>query len=148
MKQVTDVGQRLLSEAQDWPESWRTEKADVQIGIGILNTVTPFLQTLVASGLSQTTLRRHFSNIWLLGGEIIRQSSDDHILRSLSGFDLVMYFVGQNGGPLSLHNATESEQRGFDSSCRKLYHFLFTKAPKNKMNSPPGSLTNRSTRTL
>ena len=131
MKHATDVGQRLLSEAQNWPESWRTEKADVPIGFGILNTVTPFLEFLAKSGAAETTLRRHFSNVWLLGGEIIRQSSYDSDLRSMSARDLVLHFLDEEGGPLSQHNSTESEQRSFDSSCRKLYKFLLDQSSEN-----------------
>jgi hypothetical protein len=136
MIQTKGIGQRLLEGSLLWPDSWKCDQADIPIGTNILNVMTPFLESLAASGLSETTLRRHFYNIWLLGGEIIRESSRDSTLRSISGFNLVMYFIGHNGGPLSLHNVTESEQRAFESSCRKLYHFLFTNSSKNKRTHP------------
>ena len=128
MKNTSTVGQRLLSRTIDWPKSWHGEEVDIPVGIGILKAFTPFLQDLVDSGLAPTTLHRHFSNIWLLGGEIIRQSSHDPALRSLPGDNLVLRFLDEEGGPPSRHNSTETEQRSFDSSCRKLYKFLLTKS--------------------
>jgi len=128
MKHPTDKGQRLLSRTLDWPDSWKGDRADVPIGTGILNAVTPFLQSLVDSGLSPTTLSRHFSNIWLLGGEIIRQSSYDSSLRSLPGQDILLHYLHEDGGPLSKHISTDAEQKSFDSSCRKLYQFFLAQS--------------------
>jgi hypothetical protein len=132
MKNSSVVGQRLLARTLDWPRSWHGEEIDIPAGIGILKVFTPFLQHLVDSGFAPTTLHRHFSNIWLLGGEIIRQSSYDSELRSLPGDDLVLRFIDEEGGPLSRHNHTESEKRSFDSSCRKLYQFLLTKKQESQ----------------
>ena len=132
MKNTTTVGHQLLSRTLKWPTSWQGEETDIPIGIGILNAFTPFLKNLVDSGLAASTLRRHFSNIWLLGGEIIRQSSYDPALRSLPGDDLVLQFIDEEGGPPSKYNSTETEQRSFDSSCRKLYKFFLTKGKENQ----------------
>ena len=132
MKNATDVGQHLLSGTLDWPSSWKDDRADIPTGTGVLNAVTPFLEQLVTSGLAPTTLQRHFSNIRLLGGEIVRQSTYDSELRFLSGRALVLHFLNEEGGPLSQHNSTKAEQRSFDASCRKLYHFLVTHANPNQ----------------
>ena len=132
MNNAPDVGQRLLSGTVDWPSSWQADRADISTGTGVLNAVTPFLEQLVNSGLAPTTLHRHFSNICLLGSEIVRQTTYDSALRSLSGRDLVLHFLHEEGGPLAQHNPTETNQRSFDASCRKLYHFLVTKANTDK----------------
>ena len=132
MKPATDIGRRLILETLEWPDSWKYDRTDVPTGQAILKVVTPFLQHLVDSSLAAVTLRRHFSNIWLLGGKIIKEVNKDSELRSLSIQDLVFHFINENGGPLSQHLSTETEQRSFDSSCRKLYHFLFTQASKLK----------------
>ena len=132
MKNAAADGQHLLSGTLDWPSSWKADRADIPTGTGVLNAVTPFLEQLVNSGLAPATLHRHFSNICLLGSEIVRQATYDSALRSLSGRDLVLHFLHEEGGPLSQHNATETEQRSFDASCRKLYHFLVTQANANK----------------
>jgi hypothetical protein len=35
----------------------------------------PFIEHLAASSLSPKTIRRHMDNLWLLGGDIIRDLS-------------------------------------------------------------------------
>ena len=45
---------------------------DQPYGQGILDVMRPFVDNLIAKGLSKKTIRRHMDNMWLLGGEIIR----------------------------------------------------------------------------
>ena len=83
----------------------------------------PFLQRLVSSSLSPKTIRRHVDNLWLLGGEIIRDLHNDPALRKLSADRLLPNAIHEGGGPL-IYNGSEDQQRSFDSTCRKLHRFL------------------------
>jgi hypothetical protein len=69
------------------------------------------------------TIRRQVDNLWLLGGEIIRDLNYDPSLRKVAAQQLIRNVVGVDGGPL-IYNGSEEEQRSLDSSCRKLHRFL------------------------
>ena len=84
----------------------------------------PFLRDLLTLGLSRTTLRRHRDNIWVLGGEMIRQLQMDNVLRRTPIEQVVLDLIGADGGPLLSHHQSEAEQRAFDATCRKLFRFL------------------------
>ena len=78
---------------------------------------------MASSRLSPKTIRKHVTNLWLLGGEIIRDLNDDPSLRKVSADRLLRTVLHPDGGPL-IHNGLEDEQRSFDSTCRKLHRFL------------------------
>jgi hypothetical protein len=82
----------------------------------------PFIEHLAVSSLSPKTIRRHVDNLWLLGGEIIRDLNFDPSLRRLSADRLLSKVIHEDGGPL-LYNGSEDEQRSFDATCRKLRRF-------------------------
>ena len=88
----------------------------------------PFLVHLTESGLSKRTIQKHVDNIWVLGGEIIRDVNEDPRLRKLAAQQLVQNVIHEDGGPL-IHNGWEDEQRSFDSTCRKFYRFLTPPKP-------------------
>jgi len=88
----------------------------------------PFLLHLAASGLAKRTIQNHVDNVWLLGGEIIRDVNGEPSLRKATAETLVLNVVHQDGGPL-IHGGWEDEQRSFDSTCRKFYRFL-TQSPR------------------
>jgi hypothetical protein len=132
MRTTTDDRQRLLSETSEWPKSWQFDRDDLPAGKAILREVTPFLQHLVDSGLSAKTLRNHFSNIWLLGGELIERINEDSDLRKLSALDLIFEFVDKDGGPYSRHLDTERAEQSYDSSCRRLYQFIVKQSDEKR----------------
>jgi hypothetical protein len=84
----------------------------------------PFLREMLGRSLSRTTLRRHRGNIWVLGGEVIRRVQMDSGLRSQPLEQVVLDLIGDDGGPLLSHGESETEQRSFDATCRKLSRFL------------------------
>ena len=84
----------------------------------------PFLRELLALSLSRKTLRRHRDNIWVLGGEVIRRLQMDSGLRRRPIEQVVLDLIGDDGGPLLSHGQSETEQRSFDATCRKLFRFL------------------------
>ena len=69
----------------------------------------PFLLHLPESGLSKRTIQNHVDNMWLLGGEIIRDVNEGPSLRKASADQLVRNVVHEDGGPL-IHNGWEDEQ--------------------------------------
>ena len=96
---------------------------DLPAGEQLLNRLRPFIQHLAASSLSPKTIRKHVDNLWMLGGEIIRDLHYDPSLRKVAVDRLLRGAVHDYGGP-AIHNGSEEEQRSFDSTCRKLYRFL------------------------
>jgi len=65
-----------------WPRSWMGWEKDLPPGEELVACFRPFLEHLVSSDLSPKTIQRHVDNLWLLGGEIIRDLHHDPTLRS------------------------------------------------------------------
>jgi hypothetical protein len=107
----------------NWPRSWMGLEHDVPPGEQLLACFRPFLAHLASSRLSPKTIRTHVDNLWILGGEIIRDLNDDPALRQLPADRLLRDAVHTDGGPL-MYNGSEDAQRSFDSTCRKLHRFL------------------------
>jgi len=105
-----------------WPRSWMGVEKDLPPGEELVACFLPFIEHLACSGLSPKTIRRHIDNLWLLGGEIIRDLNFDPSLRKVPADRLVAKVVHEDGGPL-LYNGSEEEQRSFDATCRKLHRF-------------------------
>jgi hypothetical protein len=101
---------------------------DLPPGEQILACLRPFIDHLAASALSPSTIRRHVDNLWVLGGEIIRDLHYDPSRRKLAGDRLLWDVLHEDGGPL-IHNGSEEEQRSLDSTCRKLHRFLTQPQP-------------------
>ena len=99
------------------------EEDDLPPGRRLVEYFIPFLLQLVESGLSKKTIQNHVDNMWLLGGEIIRDVNEQPRLRKVAAEHLVRNVIHQDGGPL-IHNGWEDLQRSFDSTCRKFYRFL------------------------
>jgi len=92
----------------NWPRSWMGLEKDLPPGEELVVCFRPFIERLAASGLSSKSMRRHVDNLWILGGEIIRDLNYTPSLRK---------------GPL-IHNGSEEEQHSLDATCRKLHRFL------------------------
>jgi len=108
---------------ENWPRSWMGWEKDLPAGERLVACFRPFIQHVVSSGLSRKTIRRHVDNLWLLGGEIIRDLNQTPSLRKVGVDRLLRDLIHEDGGPL-IHNGSEEEQRSFDSTCRRLHHFL------------------------
>jgi len=98
-------------------------ETDLPPGEQLLVCFRPFIEHLASSSLSPKTIRKHVDNLWLLGGEIIRDLHYDPSLRKLSADQVLRKVIHEDGGPL-IHNGSEEEQRSLDSTCRKLHSFL------------------------
>jgi len=106
-----------------WPRSWMGLEKDLPPGQRLVACFRPFIEDLVDSDLSRKTIQKHVDNLWVLGGEIIRDLHEDPSLRRLPVDRLLHDAVDGDGGPL-IHNGSEEEQRSFDSTCRRLHRFL------------------------
>lgn len=67
---------------EDWPRSWAGTDEDEPVGRRLMAVLHLFMTHLQQHDLSARTLRRHLDNLWLIGGEIIRQLDDDPVLRA------------------------------------------------------------------
>jgi hypothetical protein len=107
----------------NWPRSWMGLEKDLPPGEQLLACFRPFLAHLASSSLSPKTIRKHVDNLWVLGGEIIRDLHEDPSRRKVAASRLLSELVHDDGGPL-IHNGSEEQQCSFDSTCRKLHRFL------------------------
>ena len=115
-----------------WPTSWCGEGRDVIPGEQIVAVFTPFLLDLLAQGLTRKTRNLHRDNLWLLGGEIIRDINESPKLRKRAVKELILEAVANDDGPLIHGGFSEQEQRSFDSTCKKLNRFLAAHAHTNQ----------------
>ena len=107
----------------EWPDRWQGEEEDVAYGQGLLAAMRPFVSDLIARGLKERTIRTHMDNLWLLGGEIIRE------VNTHEGYDIapaenLWRNIDEGGGPYCRHLHSEAQERSYDSTCRKLHRFL------------------------
>jgi hypothetical protein len=82
-----------------------------------------FLEYLASSELSPKTIQKHVDNLWLLGGEIIRDLHQTPSLRNVPVERLLSDLI-EDRGPLPYHCDSEEQQRSFESTCRKFHRFL------------------------
>jgi hypothetical protein len=137
--------QSYCPDLDQWPGSWAYEPRDIPPGLQMVECFKPFLRELLALSISRKTLRRHRDNIWVFGGEIIRQLQMDSVLRMRPILMVVIDSIGDDGGPLLSHGQSETEQRSFDATCRKLFRFLTAPEIGRRPNARSSTVTtNRS----
>ena len=120
----TDPLRGYCPDLDEWPRSWSYEPRDILPGRQMVEYFKPFLRDLLARNLSRKTLRQHRDNIWALGGEVVRELQMDSSLRRRPIEQVVLDLIADDGGPLLSHHQSEAEQRSFDATCRKFFHFL------------------------
>ena len=96
---------------------------DLPPGQHIVACFRPFLRHLSERDLSDQTVRKHVSNLWVLGGEIIRRLNDTPSLRKKPA-DALVFDAVEDGGPLPYGCDSEEELRSFESTCRLFRRFL------------------------
>ena len=92
---------------------------DLLPGQKLVECFTPFLLNLAQSGLSKRTIQKHIDNLWLLGGEFIRDLQETPRLRKKQVADVLRTLL-HDDGPLLYHRDSEEQQNSFASTCRKL----------------------------
>ena len=117
--------ERYCRGLNDWPRSWMGLEKDVLPGEKLVACFRPFLVYLVASAdLSPKTIQKHVDNLWVLGGEIIRDLNENPSLRRKRIERILFDSIDDEGGPLIYGVSSEQQQRSFDSTCRKFHRFL------------------------
>jgi hypothetical protein len=97
---------------------------DVPPGEKLVACFRPFLEHLASTRLSHKTIRKHVDNLWVLGGEIIRDLHEDPSLRRKDVGQILRDVIDDEYGPLIHGGSHEQQQNSFDSTCRKLHRFL------------------------
>jgi hypothetical protein len=116
--------ERYCRDLDGWPRSWMGWEKDLPPGEGLVACFRPFLEHLVFSDLSPQTIQKHVDNVWALGGEIIRDLTENPSLRKKNIEWILADAIDDEGGPLLSGAASEEQQRSFDSTCRRLRRFL------------------------
>ena len=107
----------------EWPGSWMGLPEDLVPGEKMVAYFRPFLEHLIHLGLSKKTIRKHVGNLWVLGGEMIRDLHETPSLRKVS-IETLVFQVIHDGGPILYHNDSEEQERSFASTCSKFRRFL------------------------
>jgi hypothetical protein len=97
---------------EEWPRSWMGFAEDIPPGEKIVAYFRPF-----------KTIRKHVDNLWILGGEIIRDLNETPPLRK-APVEALVFDVLKEEGPLLYHCDSKQQQCSFESTCRKFRRFL------------------------
>jgi len=108
---------------EEWPRSWMGFAEDIPPGEKMVAYFRPFIEHLIGLNLSQKTIRKHVDNLWILGGEIIRDLNETPPLRK-APVEALVFDVLKEEGPLLYHCDSEEQQRSFESTCCKFRRFL------------------------
>lgn len=107
----------------EWPSSWAGFPKDEAVGRDLTALMRPFFLQLVQHNFSAKTLRRHLDNLWLIGGEIIRDINDHPKLRKKPARTLLLNALA-HGEAVFIADLPEEQQRSLDATARKLFVFL------------------------
>ncbi len=113
----------LSPDFENWPHSWMGVDEDLAYGKKLLEEFRPFAEYLISSGLSDKTIKKHLTNLWLLGGELIRIVCDDEEY-NIPQKKVLLDSIDSYGGPSCRHLHSEDAEKSFDSTCKKLYKYL------------------------
>ena len=108
---------------EGWPKSWAGTHEDEPVGRRLVAALQLFMTHLQHQGLSFRTLRGHLDNLWLIGGEIIRQLDDDPARRDKPTHTLLFEAIQDGAAPL-VRDLTEQQQAALDATARKLLKFV------------------------
>lgn len=115
----------LLRSMLDWPVNWVDDESWVPLGRALSAVFRDFMNDLIAGGASRTTLRRHRGELFNLGYECLRAVSTDQLPANDGAWSILESLIDDCGGPLlSSRFASESDQRAFDATCRKLHKWI------------------------
>src|ERR1039458_3525531 len=87
-----------------WPRSWMGLEKDLPPGEQLLPLFRSFLEYLAASDLSPKTIQKHVDNMWMLGGEFIRDLHDDPSLRKRPADSVLFRMIEYGGTPPGRRN--------------------------------------------
>ena len=64
----------ICPDFHDWPDRWKENEQDLEYGKELLDAMRPFAESIAEGALAKKTMKRHLTNLWLLGGEIVRDA--------------------------------------------------------------------------
>jgi hypothetical protein len=114
----------ILRQCDEWPAAWMSVDEDVLYGQRLVAAMKPFIESLIATNVSKRGIKKHLDNLWLLGGEIIRDVSLHEDYEKSAPAARLWDAIGPHEGPYCRHLHTASEQQSYDATCGKLYRFL------------------------
>ncbi|MBN2670686.1 MAG: hypothetical protein JXX29_03390 [Deltaproteobacteria bacterium] len=126
-KTTTDSNNQdtLLTMMDAWPQSWAGTKDDIPFGEGLVAEMKPFVIQLHSLVLSDKTIRRHLDNLWVIGGEIIREINYYPKQAKKSPQQLLCETIANGEAPF-IQDFSESEQRALDATAKKLQKYLLS----------------------
>ena len=113
---------------EGWPSSWAGDDEDEPVGRGLVAILRLFITDIHEQGFAAGTIRRHLDNLWLIGGEVIREINAEPTLRRKEPRSLLLRAIQDGQAPL-VRNLTEKEQASVDATARKLLKFLASSNP-------------------
>lgn len=114
---------KIFPDIDEWPESWAGNDNDIPIGELILKYIKEFLmyqQTCV----SKKTLRDYGHNLWLLGGEIIRETNGTRINAKNLNEKFMFKYISEAGGVYCRHLDSEKEHDRYNYICSLFYKYI------------------------
>jgi hypothetical protein len=146
-EEISDIAAVCPSFPQ-WPRRWMGMPEDVPYGAGILKVFAPFIRALMSQGYSERTISKHCDNLWLLGGEIIREVSlyDEYETEPRK---MVINAVDSEGGMDCRHLHSRAERLSYNNTCKMLHAFLHKrreKRPNKSVQPTPTAVTPRAKR--
>lgn len=96
---------------------------DIPPGEQLLACFRPFIDHLLQRQLSRATITKHVDNLWVLGGEIIRDLNDEPRLRKVP-IPKLLFDTVDGDGPLPYGWEPDAALASFESTCRQLRRFL------------------------
>lgn len=114
---------KFVPDFYEWPKRWMGVKKDLPVGQEIVKVIEPFLLHLIEKGYKEKTIKRHATNLWYLGGELVREVS---IFEEYDK-DIEMKIresIDESGGSGCRHMQSERELNSYDTTCRKLSRYL------------------------
>ena len=111
------------ADIDNWPKIWAAIPADIPYGNRLIKLFKPFIEKLKKSTLSLRTINDHIDNLWVLGGDIIKQCGYNPEKRDKDPLILLTYYIDSWDGP-NIYDLSEYEQESFDRTCRKYYKYL------------------------
>lgn len=114
--------EKSIDVTESWPEDWAGFPEDVAYGHQLVAEMRPFIVALQQS-LSPKTVRNHTSNLWLIGGEVIRRVNDEPSYHQVPAIQLLLEAV-ENGEAPPVSGLSEGDQRALDATARKLLKFI------------------------
>src|SRR5712691_559432 len=114
---------RYGADLESWPRSWMGWEKDLPPGEKLVACFRPFIEHLASSSLSRKTIRKHIDNLWILGGEIIRDLNETPSLRKKNVEHILFDVIDDEGGPL-IHNCDSEEAQTFLERDRRHLTYL------------------------